>query len=131
LQLNGVFLFRRASHTYRGKSYSYYSPNSALNIDSVVKSLKTPFAVFPAKAGIQSFQIILDACFPEIGVFTDLSILPRYKNISKDYSRPPHLLPFVLIQPPTKNNRFYNLDTIKENSRQDLQDYIDRKACGH
>jgi len=31
-------------------------------LDSFVKSLKTPFDVIPAKAGIQCFQIVLDAC---------------------------------------------------------------------
>ncbi|MDH3828158.1 MAG: hypothetical protein OET21_12115, partial [Desulfobacterales bacterium] len=32
------------------------------NIDGFVKSLKTSFGVIPAKAGIQCFQIVLDAC---------------------------------------------------------------------
>jgi hypothetical protein len=32
------------------------------NIDGLVKSLKTSFDVIPAKAGIQCFQIVLDAC---------------------------------------------------------------------
>jgi hypothetical protein len=31
-------------------------------IDGFVKSLKTFFGVIPAKAGIQCFQILLDAC---------------------------------------------------------------------
>ena len=31
-------------------------------IDGSVKSLKTSFSVIPAKAGIQCFQIVLDAC---------------------------------------------------------------------
>ena len=31
-------------------------------VDDLVKSLKTSFYVFPAKAGIQCFQIVLDAC---------------------------------------------------------------------
>ena len=33
-----------------------------LKIDGFVKSLKTSFGVIPAKAGIQCFQIVLDAC---------------------------------------------------------------------
>jgi hypothetical protein len=33
-----------------------------LNIDGFVKSLKTSFSVIPAKAGIQYFQMFLDAC---------------------------------------------------------------------
>ena len=32
------------------------------NVDGFVKSLKTSFGVIPAKAGIQCFQIVLDAC---------------------------------------------------------------------
>jgi len=32
------------------------------NIDGLVKSLKSSFSVIPAKAGIQCFQILLDAC---------------------------------------------------------------------
>ena len=32
------------------------------NADGFVKSLKTFFGVIPAKAGIQCFQIVLDAC---------------------------------------------------------------------
>jgi len=32
------------------------------SVDDLVKSLKTSFYVFPAKAGIQCFQIVLDAC---------------------------------------------------------------------
>jgi hypothetical protein len=31
-------------------------------VDGLVKNLKTSFYVFPAKAGIQCFQIVLDAC---------------------------------------------------------------------
>jgi hypothetical protein len=31
-------------------------------VDSFVKSLKMSFEVIPAKAGIQYFQIVLDAC---------------------------------------------------------------------
>ena len=33
-----------------------------MKIDSFVNSLKTSFSVIPAKAGIQYFQIVLDAC---------------------------------------------------------------------
>ena len=33
-----------------------------LKIDSFVKSLKSSLDVIPAKAGIQCFQIVLDAC---------------------------------------------------------------------
>ena len=33
-----------------------------LNFDGFVKSLKTSFDVIPAKAGIQFFQVVLDAC---------------------------------------------------------------------
>ena len=33
-----------------------------MKIDGFVKSLKTSFGVIPAKAGIQCFQIVLDAC---------------------------------------------------------------------
>ena len=33
-----------------------------MNFDAFVKSLKTSFDVIPAKAGIQCFQIVLDAC---------------------------------------------------------------------
>jgi hypothetical protein len=32
-----------------------------INIDGFVKSPKTPFPVIPAKAGIQSFQALLDS----------------------------------------------------------------------
>ena len=32
------------------------------NFDGFVKSLKTSFDVIPAKAGIQCFQMVLDAC---------------------------------------------------------------------
>ena len=32
------------------------------NFNDIVKSLKTSFGVIPAKAGIQCFQIVLDAC---------------------------------------------------------------------
>ena len=35
---------------------------SMFNVDGFVKSLKSPFDVIPAKAGIQCFQIVLDAC---------------------------------------------------------------------
>ena len=35
---------------------------SLFNVDGFVKSLKTSFDVIPAKAGIQCFQIVLDAC---------------------------------------------------------------------
>jgi len=35
---------------------------SSINIDGFVKSLKTFFDVIPAKAGIQYFQMVLDAC---------------------------------------------------------------------
>ena len=31
-------------------------------LDGFVKSLKTSFDVIPAKAGIQYFQMVLDAC---------------------------------------------------------------------
>jgi len=34
----------------------------AVKIDGFVKSLKTSFDVIPVKAGIQCFQIVLDAC---------------------------------------------------------------------
>jgi len=33
-----------------------------LKLDGFVKSLKTSFSVMPAKAGIQYFQMVLDAC---------------------------------------------------------------------
>ena len=36
---------------------------SVNNIDGLVKSLKMPFFVIPAKAGIQSFQRLLDPGF--------------------------------------------------------------------
>ena len=39
-----------------GKKYG------VVKIDGFVKSLKTSFGVIPAKAGIQCFQILLDAC---------------------------------------------------------------------
>jgi hypothetical protein len=32
------------------------------NVDGFVESLKTSFGVIPAKAGIQCFRIVLDAC---------------------------------------------------------------------
>ena len=35
----------------------------APKLDKFVKSLKTPLGVIPAKAGIQYFQVLLDACF--------------------------------------------------------------------
>jgi hypothetical protein len=35
---------------------------SRFRVDGFVKSLKTAFSVFPAKAGIQYFQMVLDAC---------------------------------------------------------------------
>ena len=33
-----------------------------INVDALVKSLKTPLDVIPAKAGIQYFKVLLDAC---------------------------------------------------------------------
>jgi len=33
-----------------------------VTVDGFVKSLKTSFGVIPAKAGIQCFLIVLDAC---------------------------------------------------------------------
>ena len=33
-----------------------------IKFDAFVKSLKTPIGVIPAKAGIQYFQALLDAC---------------------------------------------------------------------
>ena len=36
--------------------------NRTSNVDGFVKSLKTSIGVIPAKAGIQCFQIVLDAC---------------------------------------------------------------------
>jgi hypothetical protein len=36
--------------------------NDWMKFDGFVKSLKSSFGVIPAKAGIQYFQIVLDAC---------------------------------------------------------------------
>ena len=36
--------------------------HSTFDVDGLVKSLKSSFSVIPAKAGIQCFQILLDAC---------------------------------------------------------------------
>ena len=38
------------------------SLRSLIKFDGFVKSLKSSFDVIPAKAGIQCFQIVLDAC---------------------------------------------------------------------
>jgi hypothetical protein len=38
------------------------SASGGFNVDGFVKSLKTSLSVIPAKAGIQYFQMVLDAC---------------------------------------------------------------------
>ena len=43
-----------------------------VNIDEFVKSQKTPFSVIPAKAGIQSFQALLDSRLRGSDGFRDL-----------------------------------------------------------
>ena len=49
-----------------------------LNIDGFVKSLKTSFGVIPAKAGIQCFQIGLDACLRRHDGITDILGVCQY-----------------------------------------------------
>ena len=46
--------------------------HSALNIDGLVKSQKTPFFVIPAEAGIQEYQGLLDPGFRRGDDFGDL-----------------------------------------------------------
>jgi hypothetical protein len=45
------------------------SPTS--KIDGFVKSLESSFSVIPAKAGIQYFQVVLDACLRRHDGITD------------------------------------------------------------
>jgi len=50
------------------------------NTDGFVKNLKSSVGVIPAKAEIQYFQIVLDACLRRhdgFGLFTSLSIFTR------------------------------------------------------
>ncbi len=48
----GLLIYRDVPHIKSGLN----------KIDGFVKSLKTSFDVIPAKAGIQCFQIVLNAC---------------------------------------------------------------------
>ena len=70
---------------------------SEFNIDGFVKSLKSPFDVIPAKAGIQYFQIVLDACLRRHDGVSDFLRVCQYsiilKNLSEGYilEKPQHL----------------------------------------
>ena len=51
-----------------------------INIDGFVKSLKSSFDVIPAKAGIQYFQIVLDACLRRHDGVSDFLRVCQYWN---------------------------------------------------
>ena len=54
---------------------------SEIKKDGFVKSLKTSFDVIPAKAGIQCFQIVLDACLRRHdGISHFLRVCQKYKG---------------------------------------------------
>jgi hypothetical protein len=54
------FVVKKNPNTGGGKVLSKYR---GVKLDGFVKRLKTSFGVIPAKAGIQCFQILLEAAF--------------------------------------------------------------------
>ena len=79
----------RFAKSFRNKQNTFIR-RSMFNVDGFVKSLKTSFDVLPAKAGIQYFQMVLDAC------------LRRHDGIS-DFLRVCHCSMFILLLTPGGN----------------------------
>jgi hypothetical protein len=77
-----------------------------MKIDGFVKSLKTAFSVLPAKAGIQYFQMVLDACLRRHdGVSDFLRVCQRWTFDA--YSPPPVGSMFIFETNPARHE--YNL----------------------
>jgi hypothetical protein len=55
-----------------------------LEIDGFVQSLKTSFGVIPTKAGIQCFQIVLDACLRRQDGFQTFYEFVKVERVSQD-----------------------------------------------
>ncbi len=64
------------------KSQTFWS----LNIDGFVKNPLGPLIVIPAKAGIQSFQAIMDSCLRRNDAIFDFLRIPQFFVVLKTKS---------------------------------------------
>ena len=85
-------MFAKQLNAQRPMPYTISSlsliPEDFSIIDGFVKSLKSPFDVIPAKAGIQYFKIVLDACLRRHdGVSDILRVCYYWVFALKDFTR--------------------------------------------